>query len=340
MTQVNFRLGRRISAAALLAATGVAFFAGRMTQPDAAHAADGTPPTSDYSNRIVAHLYNGRVPITREMLGEYLIARLGYDRVELLVNKTIIETACKEKGIEVTAAEVEAAFQQDLAGVTVDRKAFVENVLKQYGKTEYEWREDVLKPRLQLTKLCKLQIQVTDEEIKQAFDAEFGQRVEGRVVIWPKQETRSNMQIYEELRKSEAAFDAQARQQAVSHLAASGGRIKPFGRGAGTHPELERQAFQLKPGEMTSPIETNEGWVVFKLDQILPPDSNAKLEQHRERLSRQVYDKKLSQEIPKQFKHLREAANPRVLLRKSESAEEIEQTTKQLLQTGATQPKK
>src|SRR5438034_729289 len=70
--------------------------------------ATDTPP-SDYSQRVVAYI-NGNVPITREELGEYLIARKGLDSVELLVNKRIIELACQQAGVEVSAAEVKAAF--------------------------------------------------------------------------------------------------------------------------------------------------------------------------------------------------------------------------------------
>ena len=43
---------------------------------------------------MVAYIY-GSIPITREDLGEYLIARKGLDTVELLVNKRIIEHACE-----------------------------------------------------------------------------------------------------------------------------------------------------------------------------------------------------------------------------------------------------
>src|SRR5262249_23602779 len=73
------------------------------------------PSGTDYSRRVVAY-YNGTVPVTREDLGEYLIARMGAERLENLVNKKIIEYYCRDRGIEVTAAEVEAAYIDDLKG--------------------------------------------------------------------------------------------------------------------------------------------------------------------------------------------------------------------------------
>ena len=46
-------------------------------------AAPAQPP-SDYSRRVVAYIHN-TIPITREDLGEYLIARMGHDRLESLL---------------------------------------------------------------------------------------------------------------------------------------------------------------------------------------------------------------------------------------------------------------
>ena len=293
------------SAMGLLGVAAIGFFAGRLVPTQ--HAWAGPPevkqtaapantnPNGEPSKRVVAYLHGGKVSITREELGEYLIARMNADKVDLLVNKTIIETACKERGVTVTAAEIDQVFKEDLIGINVNRQQFIDNVLKQYGKTEYEWREDVIKPRLQLGKLCRLEVKVSDEEIQQAFDSEFGQKCEGRLIVWPKgqnQEKFAFMQ-YEEIRSSDEKFDEVARQQSLSTLAATGGRIKPFGRNSGTHPTLEAEAFKLKPGQLSTLVQTNEGLVCYKLDKIIPPMESVKFEDHKDRLSKLVYEKKV-----------------------------------------------
>ncbi|MBX7105524.1 MAG: peptidylprolyl isomerase [Gemmataceae bacterium] len=328
----------------LLGAAG--FVAGRLSGVSFLHAADPVPaaspaqPAAKADSRYVAYLNGGRVPITREELGEYLIARYGQEKVELLVNKVIIDTACKEKGIEVSDAEIEAALADDLKGINVNRQQFVDNVLKQYGKTLYEWKYDVLKPRLQLSKLCKLNLAVSEEEIRQAFEAQFGPKVEGRIIIWPKEQTSVALKCYEEIRTSADKFEEQARQQANPTLASVGGRIKPIGKGSGTHPELEKEVFKLKEGQITTLITTNEGIVCFRCDRHVPADENVKLDSQREALSRWVLDRKLNAEIPKQFKTLRDAAGPVVLLKRPETREDLERNTQTLLQAGATEPKK
>src|SRR5262249_47607317 len=142
---------------------------------------------SDYSQRAVAFIY-GNVAVTREQLGEYLIARHGKEKVELLVNKMIIERACKQRGVEVTDAEVEAALMLDVksVGPNVDAKLFEKHLLQRYGKSLLEWKEDVIKPRLLLTKLVRDQIKIEETELRQAFDSKFGKKIKCRMIMWPK----------------------------------------------------------------------------------------------------------------------------------------------------------
>src|SRR5687768_6887277 len=52
----------------------------------------------DYARRVVAFIH-GNIPISREELGEYLIARFGAERLEFLVNRRIIELECQKRRI-------------------------------------------------------------------------------------------------------------------------------------------------------------------------------------------------------------------------------------------------
>src|SRR5262245_8762754 len=59
-------------------------------------------PLPEPDRRIVGYIY-GNVPVTREELGDFLIARGGHEKLELLVNKKIIEIEAAKRGITVTA---------------------------------------------------------------------------------------------------------------------------------------------------------------------------------------------------------------------------------------------
>lgn len=295
------------------------------TTPAAAQeAAPAAAPeaSSDYSRRVVAYIY-GNVPITREELGEYLIARHGADRLPNLVNKRVIEHACRQKGIEVTAAEVEAGLEEDLKGLNVNRKDFVEKVLKQYNKTLYEWKEDVIRPRLLMTKLCRDRVKVTEEEIQMAYEAYYGEKVECRLILWQKGEERAAMRAYEKIRSSEEEFDRESRKQASPTLASTGGRIRPIGRHTTGNPELEKAAFSLEPGELSQIIDTPEGPCVLRCVGKVAADKSKKLEEARAELEKEVFDKKVQQEIKVVFQELRDQAQVKLILKAYTSEEEL-----------------
>ncbi len=288
---------------------------------------------SDYSRRWVAVIF-GNIPITREELGEYLIAR-NADKLELLVNKRIIEHACKEKGIEVTAAEVEAALAEDLKGMAVTLDVFETKILRQYHKSLYEWKEDVIRPKLLMTKLCRDRVQITEQDFHDAFEAYYGEKVDCRLIMWPKGEEKAAMRAYGDIRKSDEEFEKAARQQASPSLAATGGQVRPIAHHTTGNDELEREAFRLQPGEISRLIGTPEGTVVLKCVRRLPPDAGKNLESERARLRKEIFEKKLQSEMPKVFRELRDQAQVKLFLKRYTTEEELERDVKRELQGGS-----
>jgi hypothetical protein len=289
------------------------------------------PPPSDYSRRVVAHIYKN-IPITREELGEYLIARFGAERLENLVNRRIIELACQSKGIVVSDAEVEAALKDDLAGMNLNQKDFTDKVLKHYGKTMYEWKEDVLRPKLAMTKFCRGQIVVSEEDLKGAFEAHYGGSVECRMILIPKDSPpKYDYDLYDRVRKSDQEFDSEARKQGAAPLAANGGLIPPIYHHY-FEPIIEKEAFSLKPGEVSKLLTLGDGSrVILKCVKHIPPDTTKRPEDERAKLYHQVSEAKLAQMMPQLFKKLREEANPQVYLKKRATAEDDERLTRRLL---------
>src|SRR5947208_738455 len=90
----GFHLSRPWCSAAALAGIGTLGFAlGAWYRPSHVRAQNpvvpaSTNPPSDYSQRVVAYIH-GNIPVTREELGDFLIARYGVSKVEPLVNRRI-----------------------------------------------------------------------------------------------------------------------------------------------------------------------------------------------------------------------------------------------------------
>jgi RNA polymerase sigma factor (sigma-70 family) len=254
----------------------------------------------------------GDVPITREQLADHLLARLSADRLQAFVNQRIIEHACRQQGIVVTDAEVEAAWKDDLeqvGGPDKDPSA----LLGKYQKTLSEWKEDVIRPRLLMTKLCRQDVRVTEQDLRNAFDAHYGERVECQLILWPREQKERAARDYEAIRKDEARFELAAGTQSRPTLAATNGRIKPFGRHSAGNEELEKAAFRLREGEISPLLDTAEGIVVVKCLKRIPADTSREFEEVREGLRQEVLASRIQQEIPKAFEKLKEQARPRVL---------------------------
>lgn len=315
---------RFVLVAGVLGATGAACIWGRGILPGA-FAQLGTPPAAaaqdtaaEWANRSVAVINHTR-EITMKDLGEYLIKREGAEKLELLVNKLIIEDACKKKGIEVTAGEVDKTLKEDLAGMqNITEKDFVNKVLRRYHKNLYEWKEDVIRPRLLMGKLCASRVKVTDEDLRAAYEAYYGEKVECRLIMFPREEKAKVLEMYATLRDNPQEFEKQATHQASSQLAATGGLIKPFGRHTTGNEELEREAFSMNPGDMSRVIETPEGLVIVKLVKKIPADTSKKFDDVRATLAKEVTEKKIKAEIPVCFKELRDKAEPILLMKKVE----------------------
>ncbi|OWK43116.1 Foldase protein PrsA precursor [Fimbriiglobus ruber] len=255
---------------------------------------------------------NGNTLITRAQLGEYLIERLGADKVELFVNRMIIDAECKKRGVTVTDPEMLAALMEDVGSLGIRREDFIKLVLPRYNKSFYEWMEDVIRPRLLLGKLCRDRISVTEEDLRIQFEREFGEKRQIQIIIWPKgDDLKAIEKEYAKIRGDQVEFDRAARAMANPSLAAAGGHIKPISRHLySTDKVIEERSFQLKVGEVSEVISTSQGFLVMKLHAIIPARTDVKFDGEKVRLEKQAKDEKLTQEIPKYFAELKTQAQP------------------------------
>jgi hypothetical protein len=290
------------------------------TQPNA---------SSAYREGVVAYLYSG-TPISREQLGEYLIDRFGGERLEPFINKVIIERACQERGIRVEAAEVDADLAETLKSVPGDKRQFLDSLLRQKQMTLKEWKDDVIRPKLLLTKYCRDGVRYTEDEVVKAFESMFGEKVMVQLIIWTPEEVKSkhHTDVYDKISKDKEAFDEEARRQWDKKLAATAGQLQPFGRNSQQNKEMEELAFRLKEGDITPPLSLfpNQdperiGAYVMKCLKHLPADSSKKLENERAEIERELVEYKLKQAIKDAMENLRKVADPHFTLNEREDGE-------------------
>lgn len=284
------------------------------TPPD-----DFTPNPADYASRVVAFVNDsaGRPqPITRQELGEYLILRLGSQKLPTLINKRIVDHECKARRIEVTAAEVDAALLEKMRGLAVDRATFIRTVLARHKKNLMEFKEDDLRPNLQMSRLVRNRVDVSAADLRKAYESAYGEKVECRLIMWPEKDLQKAQDAYPRLRDDEQAF-AEAAYRQGGYLASTGGKTKPIGRYS-MDENVEREVFKLRPGMVTPLIRSPQGILLFRCDRRIPPDTTVAFEAVREKLAAEMTELKQTQTMALAFKTMRDKARPQVLLKAAE----------------------
>lgn len=308
---------RRWVRRAVVGAVAVAGLGLAGAQPPAAKPPVAKPPAAlppvltDARTVATVNTPGGTLAITQEEFGKFLMDRGGADKLELFVNKKIIELAAAEKGITVTAPEMKAALEKDMDGITVKYDDFVKIVLPKYGKTLYEYMEDIVRPRLLLEKLSAGEVQVSDDDLKIQFERVFGEKRVIQMVLYPLADAENAAKLYAKARTSQDEFDSVARNQPNPGLAASLGRVKPISRHMqGDEKVIEEVAFKLKVGEMSEMLKTGQGYVFIKLREVIPTEAGVTFEGKKNLLKEAAYNQKLEQYIPVKFAALKQKAQP------------------------------
>ena len=341
-------VGRRIlTSTGVLLLGGLAFLFGRSIglqtinadppRQTSASPSGEMPSYSDaYKGRVVAYI-NDNEPIYREELAEYLIARFGADRLEFFVNRIIIEHACKAKGIFVTDAQIDHQLREDLKGIGngITQQLFEKEILSRYHKTLFEWKEDVIRPKLMLGALCRPMIHLSEADLQEGFEARYGPRVQCRMILCKDQNEASMKwaRIREAAKigenefdpaKMETAFLDEASHQGDSRLASVKGEIPPIHMHFGDH-RIEREAFHLKPREMSAVMEMLDHTAIILLcERHIPAETLRRFENERIALEADMREIRLAEKMNDYLRELRQHARPRLLLSKQQNPAQVE----------------
>ena len=112
------------------------------------------------------------------------------------------------------------------------REQWLEMLEKERGVTAQEYARDIIWPTLALRKLADAQLQVTPQEIQQAYDEEFGEMVRARLIA-VRDEAKAK-QIHAQVSANPQSFPRVAIENSEDVNSASvGGLIQPIRRHVG-----------------------------------------------------------------------------------------------------------
>jgi parvulin-like peptidyl-prolyl isomerase len=106
----------------------------------------------------------------------------------------------------------------------------------------------------------------TPDEVRAAWEKNTTSVVQIRQIVV---DTRSEAEEIRAALMSGTDFDALARMCSLSRSRMRGGRLQPMGWGS-MEIALEQAVFGMEPGQISPPIETNEGWQIVQLEAVTP----------------------------------------------------------------------
>lgn len=195
---------------------------------------------------------NGEL-VTRKVVGDECIDRYGKDVLENIINRTIIHQACRERGLTVTANDVNREVQKIATRFNLDVQSWYELLQMERGLSPVQYQRDVIWPMIALKKLAGTQIKISEQEIEKEYINRFGSKVRARMIMCDN--LRRAQEVWDKAKRSIKDFDRLAREESIEPNSASlGGAIPPIPRYS-NNIKISEEAFKLKPGELSSIIE-------------------------------------------------------------------------------------
>jgi parvulin-like peptidyl-prolyl isomerase len=264
-------------------------------------------------NPGIAAIINGQ-KVSVSVVGAECIKRHGLDVLEGEINRKLLTQALRRAGKTVADAEIKQEIARAAASVgyvrgdgSADVQAWMESVMRDGKTTESIYTADAVWPSVALTKLVSDQITLTDEDLQLGFESSFGPRVEILAIVLSDQ--RSAQKIWEMARDNptDEFFGMLAEQYSIEPVSASNrGKVPPI-RKHGGQPAIEREAFQLKPGELSGIIVTGDKHIILRCQGYTEPVVKD-FEAVRTELVRDLTEKKTNIAMTRYFEQLKDSA--------------------------------
>ncbi len=247
------------------------------------------PPGQGSKEETVAKV-NG-TSISKTALYDALVAAGGSQTLQNLISEELVKQESDKAGIKITDADLE----KEMADI---KKNFSSDEQFQAALTQYNMTLDKLKADMtvqaQLRKLLEPQVKVTDDDVKKYYDENLEslktpeQVRASHILVKTKEEAET---VLADLKKG-GDFAAIAKEKSLDPGSKEqGGDLNFFSKGMMEEP-FETAAFALKVGELSSVVETSNGFHVIKLtdhkDAATPTLDQKKDELHEKLVSEQI----------------------------------------------------
>lgn len=252
---------------------------------------------------------NGR-PITTQALTEECLSRYGQEVLEGEISRKVLTQELAKNKLQVTQQDLdeEVARAAEMYGVVdKDGKPDVDRWLKQITEQDKAPKElyirDAVWPSVALKKIVGGKVAITEDDLKKAYEANYGERVEVLAIVCGDQ--RQAQKVWDMCRTNptDSFFAECAERYSVEPSSRSnGGKVPPIQKHNGS-PDLEKEAFNLKPGQLSGIVAVNNQFIILRcLGRTTPVHVDPQVA--RTALYKDLEEKKLRGSMSRKFDEL------------------------------------
>lgn len=259
------------------------------------------PPSSGLVAKV-----NGQ-PVSYSELAEACIRKHGEKVLDELINRRIIEQECAKRRITISPAEIEADIQASAKRAGMPSEALLKSWEDNQGCDRETLFKDVIWPKLALTKLAGAGVDVSEKELQESFEANYGVRVKARMIMC--NDRRRAFEAWEQANRAveqghPEEFTRLVREYSTDPASRPlDGRIQPIHRFSGV-PAIEEAAFKLRDGQLSPVIEVGSYFVILLCEGRTDP-VDVTMAEVRDMLREDIYRKKVEQAALSVFAELK-----------------------------------
>jgi len=260
-------------------------------------------PSNPASLKIVATV-NGE-NVTRNDLAAECLRHYGTEVLESLVNKYLIRQECQRRNISVTDAEVNAEIKRMAERFKLPVDQWLELLEKERGIRPQQYASDIIWPMLALRKLAGSALEVTQQELHEHFESQYGEAVKTRMIVCDDRNTAAAVRAA--AAASPDQFGDLAKEKSIDAPSASlNGLVQPIRKHTGPK-EIEQVAFQMQDGQISDVVPVGGQFVVLKREGVQPAVRVA-FEQVKMGMIEVIRDRKMRHVAGETFRRLQDQA--------------------------------
>ncbi|RKD73442.1 foldase protein PrsA [Sinobaca qinghaiensis] len=226
----------------------------------------------------------GDEKITKDELYEEMAATSGEAALDTMITEEVVNAEAEKAEVKVTQKEIDeekATLEESYGG-----EEGLESAISQSGLT-MEDLEEQMETTLKVEKLMEADISVSDEEIETYYEEnkeDLGEpaQVEASHILTEDKETAE--EIKAKLDNGENFAEIAEEYSTDTASAENGGELGFFGTGEMAE-AFEKAAFDMEPGEISEPVETEFGFHIINVtdkkeaEEAALEDSRAEIEE-------------------------------------------------------------